>query len=380
MGNQASKVLDKAKDKKKKTQLQQRRRSTITLENRSLGSHVSHGNYDWIDQNELTTLSDGALTAALEAARTPSHHPASNNNSNSSNDTPPSRPPRRKSITEYFTKRRPSTTRPTTLFSDFDFKEFDRWQRQHYLLKSARKANAWAPFYNDGDKDVVILDVGTGNGIWALEMANQYPSVQVLGLDRLLPNDPNGPENLRFCPLDITESWPMSDNAVNFIFQRSMCDTIKQADWRPLLAEMYRVLKPGGYIELIENDFWRHNPGPVQRAFDAFIQEQCKTNGVDFQLTESLEGMIKTCGFEEIDKKTMDIPLGEWPTEQELKQFGFINKEAHKALLKNHKDTYIKQWGLSSADYDLAVQEVLEEFDEYHSFTRFHCWVARKPL
>lgn len=211
MGNQASRVLEKSKDKKKK-KAQQRRRSTITMENRSLGSHISHGNYDWIEQNELTTLSAGALTAALEAASTPVSHPAS------STPFPPSQqqPPRRKSITEYFTKRRPSMmTRPPTIFSDFDFKEFDRWQRQHYLLKSARKANAWAPF-DTTTKGAVIIDVGTGNGIWALEMANQYPTVQVLGLDRLLPNDQqNGPDNLRFVQTDVTESWPMSDNAVD---------------------------------------------------------------------------------------------------------------------------------------------------------------------
>ncbi|SAL98332.1 hypothetical protein [Absidia glauca] len=376
MGNQASRVLEKSKDKKKK-KAQQRRRSTITMENRSLGSHISHGNYDWIEQNELTTLSAGALTAALEAASTPVSHPASS----SPYPPPQQQPPRRKSITEYFTKRRPSMmTRPPTIFSDFDFKEFDRWQRQHYLLKSARKANAWAPF-DTTTKGAVIIDVGTGNGIWALEMANQYPTVQVLGLDRLLPNDQqNGPDNLRFVQTDVTESWPMSDNAVDFIFQRSMSDAVKQVEWAPLLAEMYRVLKPGGYIELIENDSWRHNPGPVQQAFDAFIQEQCKTTGMDFQLTDSLDTLVKDAGFEEIDKKTMDIPLGEWPADQELKQFGFINKEAHKALLKNYKDFYIKQWGLSSADFDMAVHEVLDEFDEHHSFTRFHCWVARKPL
>ncbi|KAI8085091.1 S-adenosyl-L-methionine-dependent methyltransferase [Halteromyces radiatus] len=270
-------------------------------------------------------------------------------------------------------------TRPPTIFSDFDFKEFDRWQRQHYLLKSARKANAWASF--NTTKGAVIIDVGTGNGIWALEMANQYPNVQVLGLDRVLPNDQqNGPENLRFVQCDVTEAWPMGDNAVDFIFQRSMGDAMKQEQWGPLLKEMYRVLKPGGYIELIENDFWRHNPGPVQQAFDAFIQEQCKVTGVDFQLTDSLDTLVNETGFDQVDKKTMDIPLGEWPADQELKQFGFINKEAHKALLKNYKDFYVKQWGLSSADFDLAVQEVLEEFDEHHSFTRFHCWVARKPL
>lgn len=63
----------------------------------------------------------------------------------------------------------------------------------------------------------------------------------------------------------------------------------------------------------------------------------------------------------------------------ELKQFGFINKEIQKALLKNKKNTYVPKWGISPAEYDLAVSEVLDEYEEFKSFSRFNCWIARKP-
>ena len=49
---------------------------------------------------------------------------------------------------------------------------------------------------------------------------------------------------------------------VNYsIFQRSMGTVIRKDKWCHILQEMFRVLKPGGYIELIEQDLWHHNPG-----------------------------------------------------------------------------------------------------------------------
>jgi methylase of polypeptide subunit release factors len=37
-----------------------------------------------------------------------------------------------------------------------------------------------APIANDPQR---ILDVGTGTGIWAIDMADKYPSAEVLGVD-----------------------------------------------------------------------------------------------------------------------------------------------------------------------------------------------------
>lgn len=108
MGNQASRAIDRSRRK-------DRRRSTATLGARS---HTSQGNYNWIEENQATDLSAGALNAALAAASKPPIQL----------QQPQQQLPRRKSITELFTIRKLSfaSTRP----SEEDFREYDRLQRQ----------------------------------------------------------------------------------------------------------------------------------------------------------------------------------------------------------------------------------------------------------
>ena len=41
-----------------------------------------------------------------------------------------------------------------------------------------------------GEKPGKILDVGTGTGIWAIEMGDEYPNTEVIGTD-LSPTQPS---------------------------------------------------------------------------------------------------------------------------------------------------------------------------------------------
>ncbi|KAI8388905.1 S-adenosyl-L-methionine-dependent methyltransferase [Radiomyces spectabilis] len=227
----------------------------------------------------------------------------------------------------------------------------------------------------------MIVDVGTGNGIWAWEMANEFPSCQVVGIDRRKPSEQiSRCSNLSYIEASIFEPWPLADNSVHFIFQRNMGQDIPKEKWRFILTEMHRVLRSGGEIELLEPDLWHHNPGPVQQAFDKFFQDLCIEMSINFTFTESLQQDIQEVGFQNVQQHSLDIPIGEWPQDPELKQFGFMNKEIRKSFLKNRKPFYTSKWGFTSDKFDIVLQELMDEYDEYHGFSRFNCWTAKKVM
>src|SRR5260221_6576571 len=64
-----------------------------------------------------------------------------------------------------------------------DDAEIHRLDFQHYMLHSALRSNYLAPIGQPRD----ILDVGTGTGRWALEMALAFPAANVVGVDLVAP-------------------------------------------------------------------------------------------------------------------------------------------------------------------------------------------------
>src|SRR6185312_2694638 len=70
-----------------------------------------------------------------------------------------------------------------------DMREVNRLDFQHYLLRNVFQGNYAAPIRDPAS----ILDVGTGTGRWAHEMAMTFPRAKVLGLDITAPRVEEGP-------------------------------------------------------------------------------------------------------------------------------------------------------------------------------------------
>jgi SAM-dependent methyltransferase len=113
-----------------------------------------------------------------------------------------------------------------------------------------------------------ILDIGTGTGIWAIDMAIKFPKAEIVGTDLSPIQLEWAPENCRFEVDDAEREWVDHRSAsFDFIHARNLAQSI--TDWPLVMSEafryrelcfmplgigltIFRCCKPGGYVELSE--------------------------------------------------------------------------------------------------------------------------------
>ncbi|KAM3517339.1 hypothetical protein MY4038_010315 [Beauveria bassiana] len=181
-----------------------------------------------------------------------------------------------------------------------------------------------------GDNPQQILDIGTGTGIWVIEMGDQFPSASVLGID-LSPIQPDWlPPNVRFIVDDAESPWLYPRNHFDYIHSRHTVMALK--DWMRLFRRALEHLKPGGWIELQEI---HHSPRSANldavlsenhevAQFWSHVSEGLGNLGVDLNISSGgqLTKMLQEAGYVNVTERVFHVPIGTWPKNKVLKTVG----------------------------------------------------------
>ncbi|KAG5955255.1 hypothetical protein E4U58_007165 [Claviceps cyperi] len=206
--------------------------------------------------------------------------------------------------------------------------EQEREDMKHAMVKLLCSQNLhFAPIGNHPQE---ILDIGTGTGIWAIEMGDLFPSANILGID-LSPIQPDWlPPNVRFMVDDAESSWLFPRNHFDYIHSRHTVMAIK--DWDRLYGRAFEHLKSGGWMEMQEI---HHRPRsatmeglvpadhPVAR-FWTLVTEGLAALGVDLDISSGgiLAEKMEQAGFTNVTERVFHVPIGTWPKNKLLKTVG----------------------------------------------------------
>lgn len=174
-----------------------------------------------------------------------------------------------------------------------------------------------------------VLDIGTGTGIWAIDFADQHPSARVIGTD-LSPIQPSlVPPNVQFVIDDCCEEWGYSRDDFDFIHVRGLYGCV--ADWGKFYEQALRHLKPGGYIEQVEQSVV---PKSDDGSTDGTIFEEWgkvslaagDAFGKTLRIVDEAKDRMIAAGFQNVVEHRFKAPIGPWAKDRHLKELGRYNR------------------------------------------------------
>ncbi|CAJ0874273.1 13729_t:CDS:10 [Entrophospora sp. SA101] len=179
----------------------------------------------------------------------------------------------------YVNGRRYHNVPTASYFLPNDKQEIERLTLEHIIYHFIWNGNFSSPVNNvlksspaKNDK-AKVLDIGCGPGHWLLEMAEEYPNANFVGIDisPVFPNDydSNKPTNVAFLKFDaLSENGlPFPDDTFDFVYQKFMVFFIPENKRMKHIEELIRITKPGGWIELMDVDPLPYDTGPISTFF-----------------------------------------------------------------------------------------------------------------
>ncbi|KZL74080.1 UMTA methyltransferase family protein [Colletotrichum tofieldiae] len=174
-----------------------------------------------------------------------------------------------------------------------------------------------------------ILDVGTGTGIWAVEMGDFFENAEIIGNDLSAIQPQWVPSNVKFEIDDVESSW-VGNKKYDFIMCRYMAAAIR--DWPKLVKNIYNNLNPGGWAEFQDMDIELYSDdgtlteSHATRDWSKTFVNTLRSIGLDPAPGPQLEGWVRGHGgFDKVAHQKFKAPVGPWPKDKNLKDLGMLN-------------------------------------------------------
>ncbi|KAI3558369.1 TAM domain methyltransferase [Colletotrichum abscissum] len=229
-----------------------------------------------------------------------------------------------------------------------------------------------------------ILDIGTGTGIWAIEIADLFPNAEIFGND-LSPIQPAWvPPNVRFEIDDVESAWVV-DEKYDFIFTRYMAASI--ADWPKLVHRVYENLAPNGWAEFQDMSvLYACDDGTLTEKhaimkWDRLFIEACKMLGREDSPGPKLEGWVREAPFKNVVHQHFKIPLGPWTKDAHNKDLGMCNlAQTLEGLDAFTLKLFIGVLGWTREEVMVLLAQVRQELKSgaFHAYLNYHVVYGQK--
>jgi ubiquinone/menaquinone biosynthesis C-methylase UbiE len=247
------------------------------------------------------------------------------------------------------------------------------------------------PRQSDPQSISAIIDIASGPGGWALEVAFQYSEIKVIGIDisqtmilyAQMRAKTQHLDNAHFLLMDATQPLDFPDNSFDLVNARFLVGFMLPHLWTSLLRECWRITRPGGAIRLTEGEGCGMSTSPALEKFNALGVQAFHNMGRLFSPGERhlgiqprLSSLLRDAGYQHIQMTAhvLDYSAG---------------AKAHNGWYQNNLVSlklsipFLVKWGVArQEELELLYQQALEEMKapDFCGIFSFLSVYAEKPL
>jgi ubiquinone/menaquinone biosynthesis C-methylase UbiE len=258
--------------------------------------------------------------------------------------------------------------------------ERDRMDREHYAWQKVLYGNYISPLI----EPKMILDIGTGSGIWLMEMAIEFPNSELIGIDIVYqaPMDVL-PPNCTFLIMDVLLGLRFLDNTIDYIHHRHL-SCIPSSYWQTYLDDCFRILSPGGWIEIMESDGLLRNVGPFGQQFNQVMMKYLKVLGIENNILGLISTFMTKSGLDQVQTFSYQVSL--YLNDEEIRDLPIRDASIRKLRWKNFYHSMMllgptleRECCTSMEEWKELLDHLESEIDIYHSYLLHVIVIGCKP-
>ncbi|KAH7175725.1 methyl transferase [Dactylonectria macrodidyma] len=272
-----------------------------------------------------------------------------------------------------------------------DSEELDRMDLFHKVFLVARGNKLFhAPVTRPKPR---IMDLGTGTGIWAINVAEDwFPDAQIMAVDLNKIQPALIPVGVIPKQYDIEEPmWTPLLADCDLIHIRMLLGSIQTDLWPQLYRKVFEHLTPGlGHIEHIEIDWTPRWDGdekkpansPFQQWAQLFLAGMDQFNRSARVTPRETRQMIEAAGFTDVRQDVIQALVCPWSPDWRKREIArWFNLALSLSLESLSMMPLIEKQGLKYEEVRELCARVKREIcnSRYHTYCNIYVWTAAKP-
>ena len=211
-----------------------------------------------------------------------------------------------------------------------------------------------------------VLDLGCGTGEWIFDLAKRYPKLRIYGIDSneellhqaKVRRNTSSLRQVELRHMDLLQGLPIPNASIDFVHMRHFARYIRPQSWPYVVHECVRVLRPQGWLNIVELELCEISSPACLALHRAMLQARAKlgrtldATGSTLGVAQRLYAMLLNAGLYEVGYDVFTVDVGaNGGNAVPL----FLSEIVHRAFVS--KPLVVQQGIVESTTFDALVEQ-----------------------